>query len=259
MSTIRNNSITQQQNYMNRMRADVNTVDAKEASLAAQTGASSKIAQQVKNNKTKEPQEGLSKELQAKLAAAAEKDAEADATAQARQNVADDAMVQNKSTKRKDLGEQDNDDYRVGQGDFEKKDGTRVLKLDGGDDAETFEITKTQGQQLDKLDEKTPEQILAGMPENSRKAAEATLDTQMKTQGKDKIAQLKDDPKVSAQVEEMDLDPVGSFRDEAKVAPIRTPKDEPPMMVPDENAEKMAKEAAIRQMQESGGEAMLAS
>ena len=53
MSTIRNNSITQQQNYMNRMRADVNTVDAKEASHAAQTGASSKIAQQVKNNKTK--------------------------------------------------------------------------------------------------------------------------------------------------------------------------------------------------------------
>ena len=135
----------------------------------------------------------------------------------------------------------------------------RVGLIDGGDDAETFEITKTQGQQLDKLDEKTPEQILAGMPENSRKAAEATLDTQMKTQGKDKIAQLKDDPKVSAQVEEMDLDPVGSFRDEAKVAPIRTPKDEPPMMVPDENAEKMAKEAAIRQMQESGGEAMLAS
>lgn len=258
MSTIRNNSITQQQNYMSRMRADVNTVDAREASHAAQTGASNQISKQNKQNKAKEPTEGLSKELQAKLAAAAEKDAESDATAQARQNVADDALVQNKSTKRKDL-EQDNDDYRVGQGDFEKKDGTRVLKLDGGDDAETFEISKAQGKQLDQLDEKTPEQILAGMPENSRKAAEATLDTQMKTQGKDKVAQLKDDPKVSAQVEEMDLDPVGSFRDEAKVAPIRTPKDEPPMMVLDENAEKMAKEAAIRQMQKDGGEAMLAS
>ena len=247
-----------QQSYNLQMQKKMSTVDAKQASVAAQTGASNQLNEKSKTER-KGPTEGLSPELQAKLNAAAEKEAEADATAQARQSVADDALVQNKSTKRKDIEEKDDSDYGVGQGDVKTKDGSRVLELDGGDDGETFQITKAEGEKLDRLDGRSPEQILAGMPENSRKAAEATLDTQIKTQGKEKVAQLKDDPKITAKVEEMDLEPVGSLRDEAKVAPIRTPKDEPPMMVVDEASESMAKEAAIRQMQQGGGEAMLAS
>lgn len=247
-----------QRNHTAAVRADMAKIDAKEASHAAQTGASGQIAKKAKDAKTKAPGETLDPQLMAKLQKANEKDAAQDAKAEAKKSLADDAVAQNKSTKRKDL-EQDNDDYRIGQGDVQKKDGSRVLSLDGADGDETFEISKTQAKQLDGVDGRTPEQILHGMPESNRKAAEATLDTQIKTQGKEKVANLKDNPKVTEIAEKMDLEPAESLKESATVAPIRTPADEPPKMVEDPHAEAMAKKAAQKQMMEGGGEAMMAS
>lgn len=233
---------------------DVNTVDAKEASHAAQTGASNQLSQKAKDaNKLKT--QGESVQFSQKLLdKQAEAEATKDAQADARQNVADEALVQNKG-KRKDL-DQDTD-HRVGAGDIKKKDGpTRVFELDD-DGGESYEVTKTQAEGVDMLDRKTPEQILEGMPKQAREAAEATLDTQLKAKGTEKVAQLKSDPKVEAAAEQMDLDPVMSLKDAAKPAPIKDAKNEPPMVVePDEHMEKVAKEMAMKQAQ--NGEAFVA-
>lgn len=152
----------------------------------------------------------------------------------------------------------DEDDKKVGTGVVKEKPAGRVFQLD--DDAgESYEVSEAQGQAVDNLDRKTPEQILSGMPEGARKAAAATLDTQIKTKGTDKIADLKDDPKISAVAEQLDLDPVESLKDSAKVAPIRDAKNEPPMMVEDTQSESMVKEAAKQQLASGAAdEAMIA-
>lgn len=178
------------------------------------------------------------------------------AQTQGRESVRDEAAIQSKG--RKATKGDDDKDVAVNPGQVKQKEGIRVFPLDD-DGEESYEVSETKAKQLDNLDRRTPEMILQGMPEGARKAAEATLDTQIKTKGRDKVAQLKDDPKITAVAEQMDLDPAETLQESAKIAPIRTPKDEPPMMVEDTQSEVLAKEAARRQL-ESGGanEAMIA-
>lgn len=247
--------------HQNRVRADVNTVDAKEASHAAQTGASDKVGKQAKTQKKEgsklNEKSFLSEAAQKALDKAEATDAEQDAhRANLKENaadVADDIALRNKTKKR---GE-DDDDKRVGSGQVKEKKSQTVFALDDGDE---YEVTTTQAEGVKKMDGKSPEEILAGMPEGARKASEATLDAQIKTKGTDKVADLKDDPKITAVAEQLDLDPAESLKESAVIAPIKDAKNEPPMLQDDPNAERMAKEAAIKQMQSGGGpEAMIAS
>jgi len=253
MATIGNTSFNAAQiKHQARVNADAKTVDSHEATQAVQTGASSQLSEKAKNTKTKGPGESLDAGLAARLKAA-EAEAASDVQAEARQNVADEAAVQNK-TNRKELGDQDKD-HRVGKGDIKgQKDGFRVFQLDE-DSAESYEVSEADGRKLDSIDGRTPEQILAGMPEGSRKAAEATLNTQVKTKGTEKVSELKDDPKVSAVAEQLDLDPAESLRESAVVAPIRDAKNEPPMMQEDP----LLRETALRGVNgKAAEEAMIA-
>lgn len=211
-------------------------------SAASSTGQTS---QQAKDTKAKTPGESVQfSDKFLKMEAEKAEETQADQTAQ--ESVADDAVVQNKTTKRKDL-ETDNSDYQVGYGEVEEKKGHRVFALDDDQDS-SYEVSEAEGRKMDSLDKRTPEQILSGMPEGARRAAEATLDTQIKAKGTDKVAELKSDPKVDAIAEDLDLDPVQSFRDGAKPAPIMDAKKEPPMVVePSEHEQHVAKEIAMKQ------------
>lgn len=238
---------------------DARTVDAREASVSAQTGASGKLAEQNKQNKTtKTPGE------QVKLSSAAlaqqqakEMEQHDDAMEQNRANVADEAAVQNRG--KKGLKGQDDDDKKVKPGQVKAKGEKRVFPLDD-DSGEAYEVTETQGKKLDLMDERSPESILSGMPDGARNAAKATLDTQIKTKGTDKVSQLKDDPKVSAVAEEMDLDLADpEWRATAsKPAPIQI-NNKPMEPEISSHDEALAKEAAQKQMASGNQEAMIAS
>lgn len=216
--------------------------DAKaKASAASVTGQSNQA--QAKESKAKAPGDGVQfSDKFLKMEAEKAEEAQGEHTAQA--SVADEAVVQNKSTKRKDL-ESDNDP-RVGAGNVEEKKGHRVFALDD-DHGSSYEVSEAEGRKMDSLDKRTPEQILSGMPEGARRAAEATLDTQIKAKGTDKVAELKSDPKVDAVAEDLDLDLVHSLKDSAKPAPIMDAKKEPPMVVePSEHEQHVAKEIAMK-------------
>ena len=242
---------------------DARTIDSKEASQAAQTGASSTVGTKSKELKSKGPKEGsiLSEAAQKALDAAEAKVArDQDKTHDVRQesikDVADNAL---QGTKRRTQGD-DEEDKKVGHGELkETKENKRVFALDD-ESAEPYEVSETQGKKMDKLDERTPESILDGMPDGAKAAAKATLDTQMQTRGTDKVSELKDDPKITAVAEKMDLDPAESLRESAVPAPIRDAKVEPPMLQNDPHSEEMVKEAARRQLENGEGqEAMIAS
>ena len=242
------------------LRADVAKVDAGEARHAAQTGASSTIAKQAKTKESKGPQEGfkLSEAAQKALDKAEQADTLQDqAKAQDTKNqssVADDVALQ--GTKRRTQSD-DEDDKKIGLGDVKnQKDGTRVFQLDD-DGGEVYEVSETQAKDLKKADGRSPESILEGMPEASKNAAAATLDTQIKANGKEKVSELKDDPKVSQVAEQLDLDPAEGFKDGVRIAPISV-QNAPLEIQTNPNDEVMAKQAAVEQMQNGGGEQMIA-
>lgn len=226
--------------------AKTRTVDAKQGSVAAQNSGA--VAQKSKDTKPKGPSEGstLSEAAQKAL----EQKSLQDDIKQAQAGLADEASQANGKTKTKDKDDKKN----IGHGRIEQKESTRVFQLDD-DDERSYEVPEKVGAKLDSLDRKTPEQILQGMPEASRIAAGAMV----ATQGPVKLAkELKDDPKVTAKVEQMDLDPADPEWREHTLAPIKSPKDEPPLQMDDPHAEGMAKEAAVRQMQAGGGEQLIA-
>lgn len=237
---------------------DANTVDAKEARQSMMTGGAGKLAEQNKKNQTtKTPGEQVKLSSAAMLQRAKETEAAEDADAQNRANVADEAAVQNRS--KRGLGGKDEDDKKVKPGQVKGKDGKRVFPLDD-DSGEAYEVTETQGKKLDTLDERSPERILSDMPEGARKASEATLDTQIKTKGIEKVAGLKNDDKVSAVAEELDLDLADPEwkKSAAKPAPIQvtTTPLEPKISSHDEA---LAKEAVQRKMASGeANEAMIA-
>jgi hypothetical protein len=238
---------------------DARTIDAKEAGHAAQTGASDKLAEKNKQNKAKTPGEQVKLSSAAMLQRAKETEEGKDAAAQNRANVADEAAGQN--VRKKDLkGGQDDDDKKVGVGDAKEKGESRVFPLDD-ESGEAYEVSETQGKKLDALDERTPESILKGMPEGARNASKATLDTQIKTKGTEKVSQLKDSPEVSAVAEEMDLDLADPEwkKSAAKPAPIQL-NNKPMEPEVSSHDETLAKEAAQRKMASGEGqEAMIAS
>lgn len=238
---------------------DANTVSAQEGRQAMMTGGAGKLAEQNKKNQTtKTPGEQVKLSSAAMLERAKEAEAAQDADAQNRANVADEAAVQNRG--KRGLGGKDEDDKKVKPGQVKGKDGSkRVFPLDD-DSGEAYEVTETQGKKLDTMDERSPERILSGMPEGARKASEATLDTQIKTKGLEKVAGLKNDDKVSAVAEELDLDLADPEwkKSAAKPAPIQaamTPL-EPKISSHDEA---LAKEAVQRKMATGeANEAMIA-
>lgn len=246
MATIGNNFQKSQIMHQQMLQKEI----AQGGNAQAKSSAASVSGQlnnaQAKESKQKAPSESVQfSDKFMKLEA--EKAEETQSGAQAQQSVADDALVQNKSTKRKDI-ESDNTDYRVGPGDVqEKKTAGRVFALDD-DEGTTYEVSETQGHKMDELDKRTPEHILSGMPEGARTAAKATLDTQIKSKGTDKVAALKSDPKIDAIAEDLDLELVHTLKESATPAPILDAKSEPPMVVePSEHEQQVAKEMALKQ------------
>jgi hypothetical protein len=227
--------------------AKTRTVDAKQGSVAAQN--SGQVSQKAKDTKTsKTPSEGFT--LSEAAQKALEDAALEDGLEQAKAGMADEANQTHGKSKTKE-----NEDRKsIAQGRVEQKDGTRVFELDDEDGA-SYEVSKAEGERMDALDRRSPQNILDGMPDSSRIPAEATV----RAQGPVKLAKaLKDDPKVSAITEQMDLEPADPEWKKNTLAAIRTPKDEPPLQFDDPNSELMAKEAAIRMMQSGGGELMIA-
>jgi hypothetical protein len=259
MATIGNNFNAQQVRHQATVRADMNQVDSHEAGHAAQTGGSGIVGKKAAESQTKKPGESFQLSKKAQLALdkaeaqrAKDLDESQDVHQQSTQDVADNAL---QGTKRRRTPE--DDEKKVATRDVKKKKSAVVFQLDD-DGNESYEVTETQSKSFKNVDDKSPEQILAGMPEGSRKAAKATLDTQLATQPQ-KVKDLKDDPKITAVAEQLDLDPAETLKESARVAPIRDAKNEPPMMREDPNHEVLAKEAARRQMQSGqADEAMIA-
>jgi hypothetical protein len=240
---------------------DARTIDAKEAGHAAQTGAAGKLAEKNKENKTtKTPGERVKLSSAAMLQQAKEAEEAQDATTQSQSNVADEAAVQNRG-KRQLKGGVDDDEKKIGARDVKEKGESRVFPLDD-ESGEAYEVTETQGKKLDALDERTPQSILQGMPEGARNAAQATLDTQIKTKGTEKVSQLKNGPpEVNAAAEEMDLDLADPEwkKSAAKPAPIQLGNK--PMEPEISSMDKDLAGEAVRRKMASGeaDEAMIAS
>ena len=228
--------------------AKTRTVTAEQGRTAAQN--SGVVSDKVKDSELNPGGEKLVLSDKSQAHLAQEQQMLKDDLDQARAGLADKANQSHGDKKAKEK------EHKIGERRVEQKAERRVFPLD--DDSEgTYEVPEADGKRLDALDRKTPEQILQGMPEHARAAATATLNSQMETKGVKKIANLKDDPKVSDQVENMELNLADSSWRDNTLAPIRTPKNEPPLQMDDPHAEATAKEAAIRQMQ-SGGEQMIA-
>ncbi|MCA9775983.1 MAG: hypothetical protein KC800_04675 [Candidatus Eremiobacteraeota bacterium] len=236
---------------------DANTVSAQEGRQAMMTGGAGKLAEQNKKNQTtKTPGEQVKLSNAAMLERAKEAEAAEDVEAQSRANVADEATVQHRG--KRELGDKD-DGKKVKPGQVKGKDGTRVFPLDD-DSGEAYEVTETQGKKLDRMDERSPNSLNADMPEGALKASEATLDTQIKTKGIEKVAGLKNNEEVSAVAEELDLDLADPEwkKSAAKPAPIQAPATplEPKISAHDEE---LAKEAVQRKMASGeANEAMIA-
>ncbi len=203
MATIGNNFQNSQILHQQMLQKEIAQGGNAQAKSSAANVSGQLNKAQVKESKQKAPSESV--QFSDKfLKMEADKAEESQASSQARQSVADDNLVQNKSTKRKDI-ESGSEDYRVGKGDVQEKSQLRVFALDD-DEGTSYEVSEVEAQRVDALDRKSPEQILSGMPEGARTAARATLDTQIKAKGTDKVAALKSDPKVDAIAEDLDLD-----------------------------------------------------
>ena len=134
---------------------------------------------------------------------------------------------------------------------------SRVFELDD-DTGETYQVSESQADRLDALDKRTPEQITDGMPPHAKAAAQATLTSQLETKGMTKVSQLKDDPKVSAQVEDMLLEMTDRSWKDSTLAPIETSKFIQPLNIEDAHALDIAKEAAVNDMRQGSGEQLIA-
>jgi hypothetical protein len=227
--------------------AKTRTVSADQGRVAAQNSGVASEKSKDTDAKNLGERVTLSESSQAQLVK--EQKALADDIEQAKAGMADEANQTHGDTKAKEK------DRKIGEGRIEQKAPSRVFQLDSDTD-ENYEVTEAQGKRLESIDSRTPDQILEGMPNHARSAAAATLNTQMENKGVKKVAQLKDDPKVSAEVENMDLDLADSNWKKSALAPIKSAKSEPPLQIEDPHAEGMAKDAAVKAMQ-AGGEQMI--
>ena len=141
----------------------------------------------------------------------------------------------------------------VGHGRIEQTAEKTVFFTDDEDEA-PYEVSREIAEQFERLDSRTPQQILGDMPDSSRVPAEATV----KAQGPKKLArELKDDPKVSSKVESMQLELADADWKASTLAPIKTARDELPLQMDDPYSEGLAKEAALKKMQSGEGELQL--
>ncbi|MFA5507597.1 MAG: hypothetical protein WC314_26150 [Vulcanimicrobiota bacterium] len=227
--------------------AKTRTVTAEQGLVAAQN--SGRTSEKSKTTETPGEKLTLSANLQAQMAK--EQQTLSDDIEQARAGMADEANQAHTDKKAKEK------DRKIGESRVEQKKEARTFFLDDGTD-ESYKVTESQGKKLDVLDDRSPEQILEGMPDHAKAAAKATLTSQIETKGMKKVSQLKDDPKVSAQVEDMKLDLADTKWMKNTLAPIRGAEHEPALQLDDPHAETMAKDLAMRQMQDGGGEQLLA-
>lgn len=228
--------------------AKTRTVSAEQGRSAAQN--SGVISDKRKNSEASEQTEKftLSAKLQAQLAA--EQQTLKDDVQEAQAGLSHKA---NESRNKKETGEPD---PKIGSGIVGPKTEKRVFELDD-ESGESYEISETEGSRLDHLDRQSPSRLLDDMPEHTRVAASATLKTHMDTKGVDKVANLKDDPKVTANLERMELTLSDQEWRKNALAPIETGRNAPPLQVDDPHAEESAKIVALK-LAEAGGEQMVA-
>lgn len=245
MSTIGQNfqRILDAQNYQKTMQGG-----GKGAQTVANQGFTNVSKQATKNQQSTE---SLDKATLDRLDRLAQTEAEEQAKAQGQADVADNAAQSNKMRKKEETGKTAEDlDFGPGETKTQAGTGTFVEEAD-----EAIAIPKEQAKALEAMDDKRhADRILEDMPEANRTAASSMLSSQIQTKGKDKVAELKDDPKVTGVVEEMDLEPAETLQEAARPAPIRSAKDEKPMVLDDPHSETLAKEAAAQQLREGGAQ-----
>ncbi len=245
MSTIGQNfqRVLDAQNYQKTMQGG-----GKGAQTVANQGLTNVSKQATKNQQATE---SLDKATLDRLDRLAQAEAEEQAKTQGQADVADNAAQSNKMRKKEETGKTA-EDLDVGPGEAQTKTATGTF-VDEADEA--ISIPKEQAKALESMDDKRhAERILEDMPEANRTAASSMLSTQLQTKGSDKVAELKDDPKVGAVVEEMDLEPAESLQEAARPAPIMSAKNEKPMLLEDPHSENLAKEAAAQQLREGGAQ-----
>lgn len=222
--------------------AKTRTVSADQGRVAAQNSGTA--SEKSKQERTGGERFTLSETLQAQLAR--EGKALSDDLGEAR-----DALAQRPENQKTREKERKPDEVRV-----ETRKPERTFLLDDGTE-ESYKVSESQAEALSVLDQKTPEQILEGMPEYAKLAAKATLSSQLETKGMGKVAKLKDDPKVSETVEKMKLGLADKEWSRTALAPIHSTGDQP-ITLDDHHSESLAKELAVRRMQ-AGGEELLVS
>jgi hypothetical protein len=227
--------------------AKTRSVSAEQGQVAAQNSGRT-------SEKSKESQVGerftLSETLQAQLAR--EKECLSDDLDTAKAGMADKANQSHSDKKAKEK------EREIGESVVQLKKEPRVFELDD-ESGETYQVSEAQSDRLDALDKRTPEQIMEGMPGHAKAAAQATLTSQLETKGMKKVSNLKDDPRVSAQVEDMLLELTDRSWQDNTLASIESSKHIQPLNVEDPHALETAKGAAIEQMQSQGGEQLIAS
>lgn len=238
------------------------------AKTVAGQGLGGGISKQLKGNKTPK-EKGLTKTgetVSPELAKALENAKNQDGAAAAKAEVADNAAQAN--AKKKDIGGGDDEDHRVGQGDLEKPKPGFVF-VEGADD-EQYQIKETEANQVARMDGKSfSEKLNADMPEGTKRASEATLNNQIETKGTDEVSKMKEGPKdFAVAVENMDLEPAEDAMAVGKIPMgIMTPNGKasgtgnsapPQLQFDDEHNEKLAGDAAKKQMMAGAQEAFVA-
>lgn len=210
-------------------------------------GVSKQVKTQSKTKETPASKETVSPELAKALESAKAQDE----TQSAMRDVSDNAAQAN--AKKKDIGGGEDENDLRGRDVDRPKPGFVFVE---GEEGEKYQIKEADANKVTRMDSKSfSEKLNSDMPEGTRRAAEATLNNQIEANGTDKVSKMKEgDSKFSSAVEGMDLEPAEDFMAAGSTpAPIRSAKDEKPMMVEDEHAEQLAKEAAKQQLASGGG------
>lgn len=212
------------------------TVNSKQATSAAQNSGA--VGQKKKDLESDSAREGSTLSEAAQRAIQQDnldKDLE-----QAKAGLAGKAAEANKGNEVKKR----DDDKKLKFGGVEQ--GKESVTFASDDDDETpYEVSINVAAQYESVSSRTSAEILADMPESSKLPSEAMV----KAQGPKKLAKdLKDDPKVTAQVEVMKLGLSDINWKESALAPLHTGLTLVPMQLEDEHSEHIVKEAARQQV-----------
>ncbi len=241
MATIGGNNYHQMMN--NAAKAGAKTVVGQ--GLGA--GVSKQVKTQSKAKETPASKETVSPELAKALESAkAQDDSQA-----AMHDVKDNAAQAN--AKKKDIGGGDDENDVRGRDVDRPKPGFVFVE---GEEGEKYQIKEADANKVARMDGKSfSEKLNSDMPDGTRRASEATLNNQIESKGTEEVSKMKEgDSKFNTAIEGMDLEPAEDFMAAGSTpAPIKSPKDEKPMMVEDEHAENLAKEAAKQQLAAGGG------